>query len=53
VRPRRRTPTWDQFGYEVPATPSLTPAEAKFLRYALDRLDEAVEQARLALDPPR
>lgn len=53
IRPRRRTPTWDQYGVEVPAAPRLTPTEAQALRAALDDLELAVARVRKALDPPR
>ncbi len=52
VRPRERTPDWDRYGREVPGTPRLTPTQAQALRYALDRLDQAVAGVRAALDPP-
>lgn len=53
IRPRRRTPTWDQYGREVRTPSRLTPAEAQDLRDALDALGRAVAQVRRALDPPR
>lgn len=53
VRPRVRTPAWDQYGHEVAPTPRLTPTEAQALRVALDDLDRAVRQVRKALDPRR
>lgn len=53
VRPRTRTPAWDQYGREVQPTPRLTPTEAQALRVALDDLDRAVRQVRKALDRRR
>ena len=52
VRPRARTPAWDQFGREIGTVPRLTPLQAQALRGALDRLDRAVADVRKALDPP-
>ena len=53
IRPRERTPAWDQFGREIGPSPRLTPSQAETLRGALDRLDRAVADVRRALDPPR
>ena len=50
VRPRVRTPTWDQYGREIPPSPRLTPSEAQALRAALDDLQRAVARVRKALD---
>lgn len=52
-RPRRFTPTWDQYGREVQPGPRLTGLEVQRLRYALTALEQALAGVRAALDPPR
>lgn len=49
IRPRRRTPSWDQYGREILDTPPLTPAQTREVLAALAEVDRAVEAVRRAL----
>ncbi len=53
IRPRERTPTWDQFGNDIDDVPRLTPTETRRLRAMLEQLDRAVAEALDALGPER
>ena len=52
TKPRKYTPTWDQYGREVQPGPRLTGPEVERLRFRLTTLEQAIADVRAALDPP-